>query len=48
MIILGVVGGGGVLFYPDGNMEIYLSWGLGFDTNNKDEYLALSQGFNKL
>ena len=42
-----MVGGGGVLFYPDGNLEISFSWGLGVDTNSQDEALALWKGLQQ-
>ena len=36
--------GGGVFIIPDGEMEFNLSWGLGMETNNIEESLALWQG----
>jgi len=40
----GVTGGGGVLLSPDKTTEFTLSWGIGDDTNNIVEALALWQG----
>ena len=37
----GVVGGGGVLIDLDGQMETKFFWGLGTETNNIAEALAL-------
>ena len=36
----GVVGGGGVIISSNGSRAINLSWGLGQETNNKEEALA--------
>jgi ribonuclease HI len=40
----GATGGGGVLLSPDETTEFTLSWGIGDDTNNIVEALALWQG----
>jgi hypothetical protein len=42
--IQGQTGGGGVLLSPDETTEFTLSWGIGDDTNNIVEALALWQG----
>jgi ribonuclease HI len=44
---LGVEGGGGILVGPNGLSEIRFSWGLGIETNNIAEALALWQGLNQ-
>ena len=36
--------GGGVILSPDGNQELSYSWGLGIESNNMAEALALWQG----
>jgi ribonuclease HI len=43
----GVAGGGGVLLNPDGQLELSYAWGLGVETNNRAEALALWQGLNQ-
>ena len=40
----GEAGGGGVLHDPEDNMMLKYSWGLGTETNNMVEALALWQG----
>ena len=40
----GEAGGGGVLYDPKDNLLLKYSWGLGTETNNKAEALALWQG----
>lgn len=40
----GAVGGGGVLLNPTGSITLSFSWGLGQDSNNRAEALALWQG----
>ena len=40
----GEAGGGGVLYDPEDNLLLKYSWGLGTETNNKAEGLALWQG----
>ena len=39
-----MVGAGGCFFTPDGFLETRFAWGLGDDTNNMAEALALWQG----
>jgi ribonuclease HI len=43
----GATGGGGVLLAPDGKLELSYAWGLGEDSNNRAEALALWQGLNQ-
>jgi ribonuclease HI len=43
----GAAGGGGVLLSPDETTEFTLSWGIGEDTNNIVEALALWQGLHQ-
>eukprot|EP00253_Pinus_taeda_P022123 PITA_22123 len=43
----GFVGGGGVLLSPDGSEVIQFAWGLGKESNNKAEALALWQGLSQ-
>jgi ribonuclease HI len=43
----GVAGGGGVLVSPNGLLEITYAWGLGTETNNRAEALALWQGLTQ-
>ena len=43
----GKAGGGGGLFDPGGNLILKFSWGLGMETNNVAEALALWQGLNQ-
>jgi len=43
----GVAGGGGILVGPNGLPGISFAWGLGIETNNKAEALALWQGLNQ-
>ena len=38
--------GGGVILSPDGNQELSFSWGLGIESNNMAEALALWKGLN--
>jgi ribonuclease HI len=40
----GSTGGGGVLVSPTGHLEFSFSWGLGIESNNRAEALALWQG----
>lgn len=40
----GAAGGGGILLGPSGMLEVSFSWGLGHDSNNMAEALALWQG----
>jgi ribonuclease HI len=42
-----VAGGGGVLVNPNGQLELSYAWGLGAETNNRAEALALWQGLNQ-
>ena len=42
----GVAGGGGVLLSPGGSTELRFQWGLGIESNNRAEALALWQGLN--
>lgn len=42
-LLRGATGGGGILIDPDGLTELSYSWGLGVDTNNIAEALALWQ-----
>eukprot|EP00253_Pinus_taeda_P007428 PITA_07428 len=42
----GATGGGGVLLKPDGSTELRYHWGLGIESNNRAEALALWQGLN--
>ena len=42
----GVEGGGWILVNPDGTQEHVYSWGLGDETNNFAEALALWQGLS--
>jgi len=42
----GVAGSGGVLLNPGGSQEMRFHWGLGIETNNRAEALALWQGLN--
>ena len=44
MFLLGVVGGGGILLNPDEILELSYSLGIGEDTNNIAEALALWKG----
>ena len=41
---LGAARGGGVFFTPDGFLETRFAWGLGTDTNNMVEALAIWKG----
>lgn len=41
---LGATSGGGVILNPDGSTEIRFHWGLGIESNNRVEALALWQG----
>jgi ribonuclease HI len=43
----GLAGGGGVLVSPTGHPELSFAWGLGIETNNRAEALALWQGLNQ-
>ena len=43
-----MVGAGGILLDPGGNIEQSFSWGLGNITNNEAEWLALLQGLQIL
>jgi ribonuclease HI len=43
----GVAGGGGVLVSPTGITSLSFAWGLGFETNNRAEALALWQGLTQ-
>jgi hypothetical protein len=43
----GPAGGGGVLVSPTGHLELRFAWGLGIETNNRAEALALWQGLNQ-
>ena len=43
----GEAGGGGVIFGPNGNLNLTYSWNLGIDSNNMAEALALWQGLNQ-
>ena len=43
-MICGVARGGVIFFTPDGFLETRFAWGLGDDTNNMAEALALWQG----
>ena len=43
----GEAGGGGVLYDPEGNMNLTYSWNLGIDSNNMAEALALWQGLSQ-
>ena len=36
-----IIGRGGVLLDPNGKLELSYAWGLGVDTNNPEESLAL-------
>ena len=38
---LGLAGGGGVLVSPIGQPKLKFAWGLGIETNNREEALAL-------
>ena len=40
-------GGGGVIFDPDGDLNLTYSWNLGIESNNMAEALALWQGLNQ-
>jgi hypothetical protein len=40
----GLDGGGGVLVSPTGHLELSFSWGLGIESNNRAEALALWKG----
>eukprot|EP00253_Pinus_taeda_P015908 PITA_15908 len=42
----GIAGSGGVLLNPGGFTEMRFHWGLGIETNNRAEALALWQGLN--
>jgi ribonuclease HI len=42
--LIGVTGGGGVIFDPAEFRELVYSWGLGEETNNIAEALSLWQG----
>lgn len=42
----GVVGSGVVLLRPGGSSELRFHWGLGIESNNRAEALALWQGLN--
>ena len=42
----GVAGGGGVLLRLGGSSELRFHWGLGIESNNRAEALALWQGLN--
>ena len=43
----GIAGGGGVLLGPDGSDVLRFAWGLGKESNNRAEALALWQGLNQ-
>jgi len=43
----GLVGRGGVLVSPTIHLELRFAWGLGIETNNRAEALALWQGINQ-
>jgi len=43
----GFAGGGGVLLSPDGSEVIRFAWGLGKESNNRVEALALWQGLSQ-
>ena len=42
----GVAGSGGVILRPGGSSELRFHWGLGIESNNRAEALALWQGLN--
>ena len=42
----GKVGGGGVILSPGGSTKLHFAWGLGHETNNRVEALALWHGLN--
>jgi ribonuclease HI len=44
---LGTTGGGGILVSPTGLTNLSFAWGLGIETNNRAEALALWQGLNQ-
>ena len=44
----GVAGAGGILLDPGGQIEQTFAWGLGTQTNNEAEWLALLQGLQLL
>ena len=43
----GVAGGGGVLVSPTEITCLSFAWGMGFETNNKEESLSLWQGLTQ-
>jgi ribonuclease HI len=43
----GRTGRGGALWNPNGQLELSYAWGLGTETNNRAEALALWQGLNQ-
>jgi len=43
----GFAGGGGILLCPDGSAQVRFAWGLGKETNNRAEALALWQGLSQ-
>ena len=43
----GAAGGGGVLYDPEGNLNLTYAWNLGIDSNNMAEALALWQGLSQ-
>ena len=43
----GAARGGGVLYDPEGNLNLTYSWNLGIDSNNMAEALALWQGLSQ-
>ena len=43
----GAAGGEGILVNPEGSIDLTYSWGLGTDTNNIAEVLALWQGIHQ-
>ena len=44
----GVVGGGGVIIFPKGKIEMEYYWNIGNDSNNMVEAYGLSQGIKPL
>ena len=44
---LGEAGGGGIIRNPNGNIILRYAWGLGIESNNKAEALALWQGLTQ-